>query len=372
MQNLGRLLWGTMLSSVMVSSGMAEEETKRVVDRILEPPKVQAETGFTAKVLIPPGQLYDPLFMLPRENTVWLNDDGGEEEGKGSRLLAVDQTGNMSPVVGLGKILTMVGFDIAPPSFGEWAGQVFVLTQPKEAMPGALANHLIQRLDPKNDYAATVVCTLPEAGPLKIAGFGADARFGPEGSPFAGKFYAVTILNNAIYQVTPDGKCSPFIIFDGQQYSAPGVITFSPDGKSMLVSVSRGPFDIASTAEPTGAIVRVTPEGKVEDKPVFDGQGRPMGMGFAPEGFGSYSGQLFFSEIGMFQIPVPMTQALKADGKLYRITPEGKPELVASGFHNPMGVRFIDKKLWVTDINGDFIAGKRELPDGFLTEIQTQ
>ncbi|MGH8007667.1 MAG: hypothetical protein ACREQ3_11735, partial [Candidatus Binatia bacterium] len=316
--------------------------------------------------------VYDPLFMLPRENTVWMNDDGGEEGEKGSRLLAVDQTGNISVVVGLGKILTTVGFDVAPASFGEHAGQVFLLSQAKAAMPGALANHIVQRLDPKQDYAATTVCTLPEAGPLKIAGFGADARFGPEGSPFAGKFYAVTILNSTIYQVTPDGKCSPFVVFDGQQYSAPAVITFSPDGKSMLVSVSRGPFDIASTAEPTGAIVRVTPEGKVEDKPVFDGQGRPMGMGFAPEGFGAYSGQLFFSEIGLFQVPVPMTQALKADGKLYRLTPEGKPELVASGFHNPMGVQFIDKKLWVTDINGDFIAGKRELPDGFVVEIQTQ
>ena len=141
----------------------------------------------------------------------------------------------------------------------------------------------------------------------------------------------------------------------------------------MLVSVSRGVFDIASTAEPTGAIVRVTPEGKIEGKPVFEGQGRPMGMGIAPEGFGSYGGQLFFSDIGLFQIPVPMTQALKADGKLYRLTSEGKPELVASGFNNPMGVRFIDNKtLWVTDINGDFIAGKRELPDGFLTEVLAQ
>lgn len=372
MQNPGRLLWSVMLSGVIVSSSLAGEEAKRVVDRMLEPPSIQAQAGFTAKVLIPPGQLYDPLFMLPRENTVWLNDDGGEEGEKGSRLLAIDPTGNISVVVGLGKILTTVGYDIAPASFGEFAGQVYVLSQPKAAMPGALANHIIQRLDPKQDYAATVVCTLPDAGPIKTAGFGADARFGPEGTPFAGKFYAVTILNNAIYQVTPDGKCAPFIVFDGQQYSAPAVITFAADGKAMLVSVSRGPFDITSAAEPTGAIVRVTPEGKVEDKPVFEGQGRPMGMGFAPEGFGSYSGQLFFADVGLFQIPVPMTQAINADGKLYRITPEGKAELVASGFHNPMGVRFIDKKLWVTDVNGDFIAGKRELPDGFLTEVQAQ
>ena len=45
---------------------------------------------------------------------------------------------------------------------------------------------------------------------------------------------------------------------------------------------------------------------------------------------------------------------------------------VAAGFFNPAGVRFIDGKLWVSDINGDFIAGKRELPDGFIAEIRAQ
>src|SRR2546425_6308166 len=100
MRTISRLLWGMVVSGVFVSSGMAEEEATRVVDRLLESPKVQAEAGFTAKVLVPPGQLYDPLFMLPRENTVWLNDDGGEEEDKGSRLLAVDKAGKISVVAG--------------------------------------------------------------------------------------------------------------------------------------------------------------------------------------------------------------------------------------------------------------------------------
>jgi len=35
-------------------------------------------------------------------------------------------------------------------------------------------------------------------------------------------------------------------------------------------------------------------------------------------------------------------------------------------------VRFIGNALWVSDINGDFIAGKRELPDGFVVAIQVQ
>ena len=65
-------------------------------------------------------------------------------------------------------------------------------------------------------------------------------------------------------------------------------------------------------------------------------------------------------------------QALRADGKVHRVTPEGKLELVASGFISPWGLRFVGNTLWVSDINGDFIYGKRELPDGFIVAIAAQ
>jgi hypothetical protein len=64
-----------------------------------------------------------------------------------------------------------------------------------------------------------------------------------------------------------------------------------------------------------------------------------------------------------------MTQALQTDGKVYRVGDDGKPQLVASGFVNPAGMLVVDGSLWVTDINGDFIAGKRELPDGFIVKL---
>ena len=65
-------------------------------------------------------------------------------------------------------------------------------------------------------------------------------------------------------------------------------------------------------------------------------------------------------EVGNYEIPVNAGRALGADGRL---------ELVASGFINPWNVRFVGDRLWVSDINGDFIYGKRELPDGFIVEI---
>lgn len=91
--------------------------------------------------------------------------------------------------------------------------------------------------------------------------------------------------------------------------------------------------------------------------------------GLRPQRLRPLGSQLFFTDLGEFQTPVPMTQPLKPDGKVLRLSSYGIPKLVASGFINPLHLRFIDHKLWVSDLNGDFIGGKRELPDGFIVEI---
>ena len=310
--------------------------------------------------------------MLPRGEVVWLNDDGGEENEKGSRLLTLDAKGKISVLADLGKLLPVTGFDVAPASFGSFAGQIFSLAQAKVAAEGATANHIIQRIDPNKGYEASVFCTLPSAGTTNqgISGFGVDARFGPEGSPYAGKFFAVTAFNNTIYQVTPEGACTRFVTFEGKHAGSPTGLVFSLDGKSMLVTLVKGEIVGAPTGK-NGKIVAVAADGKIADTPLIEGLSRPMGMDIAPKTFGEYAGQIFVADVDDIQAPVPMTQALKADGKVYRVA-DGTLHLVASGFLNPAGVRFISDKLWISDINGDFIAGKRELPDGFIAEIRAK
>jgi hypothetical protein len=82
---------------------------------------------------------------------------------------------------------------------------------------------------------------------------------------------------------------------------------------------------------------------------------------------------VFVADLGpTTEIPVPMTQRVAVDGKVYRVTPDGQLQLVASGFLSPAGVKFIENKLWITDIACDFIAGQRELPDGFIVEIEAK
>ncbi|MBV8775176.1 MAG: hypothetical protein JO166_23000 [Deltaproteobacteria bacterium] len=342
-------------------------EAQSVVDRLLAPPTIRAEAGFNAKMLVPPGEFYDPLFMVPRGDSVWMNDDGKATDGHGSRLLSVWHDGKISVLLGADKLLPVTGFDLVPDNFGRYAGQIFSLAQPTTGMKGALANHVVQRIDLRS-HTTSVFCTLPPSGTTGkgIAGFGVDARFGPAGSAFADRFFSITALNDSIYQASADGSCKPFA--DLSSLGSPAGLTFSPNGSVMLVTVSPGEI-VSSRNQPKGLIVSVSPDGKVDQKPVVTGLTTPLGLDVAPPGFGDYTGQIFVSDVGDIQTPVPQTQGLKRDGKVYRVTTDGKLKLVASGFVNPAGVRFVGHHLWVTDINGDFIAGGRELPDGFLVQI---
>ena len=105
--------------------------------------------------------------------------------------------------------------------------------------------------------------------------------------------------------MTPDGQCTPFVVFDGKRYSAPAMLTFAADGQSMLVSVSEGEFDITSTRVQRGVIVPVSPAGKIADAPLFSGVARPRGMDFATPGFGAYGGELFLPMWDFGKCPCP-------------------------------------------------------------------
>jgi hypothetical protein len=283
--------------------------------------------------------------------------------------MAIDTQGKVSVLVDANKMTPIsAGFDIAPDDFGEYGGQIFALSQPKIGEKGGLENYLIQRIHPHDHYAVSTFCTLPGLNKKKVSGIGVDASFGPPGSPFAGKLYASTTLNETIYQITPDGKCSPFVTFDAKRQGGPLYLRFAPDGQSLFVTVVRGGIFAARGS----AVLQVLPNGKIVDKPVVEAPTLFGSLDFAPEGFGAYAGQLFVVDVGYYEIPVPLGQALRADGKVHRVTPEGTLELVASGFINPWNLRFVGATLWVADINGDFIYGKRELPDGFIVTIEAQ
>ena len=368
-----RWLLGLVLGCASVGMAAADDELKDVIARMLAV-DIHAAPGFKTRMLVPPGELYDPLVMHPMGAQVWLNDDGKEDQGedgtsKGSRLMAVDHSGKLAVLVDANKMLPVsAGFDLAPDGFGAYGGQVFALSQPRTGDQGGQENYVMQRIDPQAGFAVSVFCTLPAANAKESSGIGVDARFGPPGSPFFGKLFASTTLNNTIYQITPDGRCEPFVRLDPARHGGPLYLRFTPDGRSLLVTVVRGGIFAAKGS----AILRIDAQGQVDDKALAEAPTMFGSLDFAPPGFGTYGGQMFVVEVGSYEIPVPAGRPLKADGKLHRVTADGKLELVASGFINPWNVRFIGQRLWVGDINGDFIYGRRELPDGFIVEVSPE
>ena len=361
--------WSTLAALALLAEGVsAADQLTDLVSRLFKL-DIQATSGFSAKVLVPPGELYDPLVMHEKDGAVWLNDDGKVEGDKGSRMVAVDEQGEVKVLVDANKMTPVsAGFDIAPADFGAYGGQIFALSQPKVGSENQVENYLIQRIDPKANFEVSVFCTLPPLDAKRVSGTGVDAGFAPHGSPFGNKLYAVTSSNGTLYTVSADGQCKPFTTFDEKRHGAPLYVRFAQDGQSLLVTVVRGGLYAASGT----AVLRVLPDGSIVDQAVAEGGTMFGGLDIAPAGFGAYGGQLFVVDVGSFEIPVPQSQALRADGKVYRFTQDGHMELVVSGLINPWGLRFVGNRLLISDINGDFIYGKRELPDGFIVEVRAQ
>jgi hypothetical protein len=50
-------------------------EAARVAARLLALPRIKATPEFTARIVVPPGDLYDPLQMVPRGDQVCVNGE---------------------------------------------------------------------------------------------------------------------------------------------------------------------------------------------------------------------------------------------------------------------------------------------------------
>ena len=374
MSYLSWIVFSVWVNLLWLAPAFAAEELKQLLKQLMAVPTIQTTSGFTSKVLVPPGSFYDPFDLHTHGSTLLVSDDGKEEGEKGGQIFRVDTTGNVSVTVGLGKLLPPIALDVAPSSFGAFAGQIFTVAFARpDAEAGFSVPNVIQRIDPTTGKVSNA-CTLPQNAAGQPGAGGFFLRFGPESSPFAGTLFITAATNQTLYTMAPDGTCTPFVTIDIQKWGYPTGLTFTPDGRTMLVGTAQPETNDPAGPPKRGAgkILRVSPEGVVADEPYVTGLDQPCGMLFAPEGFGQYGGQLIVVDSGDFNSPVPMTQPVKRDGRLFRVTPAGELTLMASGFANPTGVAFLGDQLVVSDINGDFHVGQRELPDGFLVTIRAR
>jgi len=350
------------------------EQRDPIAASYLATPQITVAPDYAVRVLVPPGTFYDPLFPIAGEgDDIWLNDDGGEEGEGGGGLYRVQPDGAVTPLVPVGKIPPPTGIDRAPQSFAPYTGQIFILAQAKKGWAGATANHIILRADPRT-WEAQRFAELPSAGSRNegISGAGIDLLFGPDHTAFAGRLFGVTMLNNAIYQITPDGQARPFVVMDTARPRQPVCLTFARvNGEDrLLVTTANGNFSPRRQVEGFATVTQITADGKVVPECLVEGLQAPSGLAYAPAGFGPYAEDLFVADIGgATPMPVPKDRALPRNGRIHRVDKEGKLHTFATGFAMPLGLRFIGTRLIVCDVNGDYIGGGQELADGFVVEF---
>ncbi|MFT4583285.1 MAG: hypothetical protein ACI915_003265 [Gammaproteobacteria bacterium] len=340
---------------------------KATRDKVFALPPIKVPADFQHSVLVAPGSpLYDPFdIYVVDDNTLWVADDAG-----GGTIYAVTMDGKVAVLAASGKH-PPISLDVAPASFGKHAGHIYTVAfSVPDKVGGWELPNAVTRFNPTT-LAEEVVCFLPKnaAGAPGAGSF--FARFGPEGSPFAGKLYITAASNHTIYTVTPDDECLPLATIDLQRWGSPRGISFTPDGQTMLVGAAVQDPKIAAITRPgQGSILRVAPNGSVAEKPFATGLHEPGAMAFAPRGFGEFAGDLFISDAGSWDNDIAATSPIASDGKLYRVTQAGNLEPFASGLANPVAVTFVGKMLVVSDINGDFHVGQHKIPIGFIVTIQ--
>ncbi len=337
--------------------------------RVMAVPEITMTTGLTAQVLVPTGTaLFDPFdFHVVDDKRMWVADDG-----KNGAIFEVTLDGKVTMLADIQQHAPYA-IDVAPPSFGKHAGQVYAIAfaRPEKAGGWELPN-AITRIDPATGEDE-VVCFLPENAERVPGSGGFFARFGPEGSPFAGRLWLTAASNHTIYTITPDDQCQPFKTLDLDREGSPRGLAFSADGNLMLLGVAApAPANRNKTTPGGGSILRLQADGDFRSPPLVTGLHEPGAMAYAPSDFGQFSGELFISDAGEWDNDVEATEPISRDGRIYRIAAGARLEIVAEGLANPVGVGFIGGKMVLTDINGDFHVGKQKFPDGFIYVVSPE
>lgn len=337
--------------------------SRATLAKVMAVPEVTLAAGYTARVLVPTGrELFDPFDLhVVDERRLWAADDA-----RSGAVYEVALDGTVKRLAAI-KQHAPYALDVAPASFGRHAGQIYAVSfaKPEKAGGWELPN-AITRIDPATGQDS-VVCYLPknDAGVAGSGGF--FARFGPEGSPFAGRLWITAASNHTLYTITPDDECKAFKTLDLDREGSPRGIGFSRDGRRMLLGVAAvPPANRNKTIAGGGRVLLMASDGTIDPAPLVGGLHEPGALAWAPAGFGAHGGELFISDAGEWNNDTEATEAIAGDGKVYRVDGEGRLQVVVEGLANPVGLGFLGGGLAVSDINGDFHVGTQKFADGFM------
>ncbi|MGE0386578.1 MAG: hypothetical protein AB7Q97_17760 [Gammaproteobacteria bacterium] len=349
--------------------------------------------GYAAREIVPAGEnLYDPqLSWLEPDGSVFFGDIGGQEQygwdpakGHGAlgRLRPDGRIEHVVPPRNMGQYMPLCPV-LAPAHFGPWGGHVFLVGQEFPGRSGASRHHLVFRHAPGSDRME-VFGVVPPAGRINdgIPGAMVTGCFGRPGTPQAGSFFVMSLMNCVIYRVSTRGEVEPFLILDEPitpRPIMPVIFTLGPSwwgdlAGEMILWGKRG-ITYRDEVDPRveQAFWHVDRDGRLDPDPIPNPPSPLWSTAQAPAQFGPYGGQVFYvDEGGIDLLHVTMVdEPLPYRGRLMRIDADGRHHLFADGFQGSCTSLVFDGPRLIMGLLGkSYSTGDYHHPDGSICEIR--
>jgi len=319
---------GVFGAALFAASSMALMASK--AQAASKPKAIDVEIPYEATVL------KTPSLVAPQ----YLNETGGGSlvvSDAAGGVYSVTLGGKATELAGKSKLKHPAGVAVAPGGFGI-AGQVYVLSSGDD--PNGQCE--VDAIDKSG--GVSTFAKLPDASSGKATDC-RDLEFGAAGTPYAGKLYAATSANSAIYVIDSSGKAAVFGTYDKPLAFDLTAIGFArPDDPKAPNQMLVGMRPKMGGAAKIGRIGVVGPDGKLRDDPYLVGFIRPTGFATSPTNFGSYGDTFFISDFGK----AASEEGGLADGSVYRVY-KGIARPYASNFADPMCLKFVGNKMVIAD-----------------------
>lgn len=170
-----------------------------------------------------------------------------------------------------------------------------------------------------------LLARLPESFHVsgRISGRYADRKFYLEGPAMArdGTFYFTDVPGGRIFRITPDGELSLFVEYDGE----PNGIKIHRDGRLFVADYRNGILIIDLLTKRIETFVKQVANERLRG---------PNDLAFAA------NGDLYFTDQGNSDV-------LRPNGRVVKVTPDGRPQIIASDIPSPNGLVVSPDQAWL-------------------------